>query len=108
MARKKTHKNPIMADMPCKEVLAEGRKIVSELMDYLGKNKLFLMFDPDQYELRLGPDGVAFVEDGVHPDGKIPYTQEDDELWHDNYSLDIEWTEFDPDNFDDDIDEENN
>lgn len=108
MATKKTHKNPLMAKMPCEEVLAEGRKIVSELMDYIGKNKLFLMFDPDDYKLRLGPDGVTFVEDGVQPKGKIPYTQTEDEFWNDNYSLGIEWSEFDPDIFDDedDYDEE--
>ena len=107
MAKKKTHKNPIMAKMPCEEVLAEGRKIVSELMDYLGKNKLYLMFDPDNYKLRLGPDGVAFSDDGVQPKGKIPYTQEEDDLWQDKYSLGIEWGEFDPDNFDDEeIDED--
>lgn len=102
MAKKKTHKNKILAKMPCEEVLAEGRKIVSELMDYLGKNKLFLMFDPDNYNLRLGPDGVAFAEeDGVQPKGKIPYTEVEDDFWHDNYSLHVEWSEFDPDNLDD-------
>ena len=99
MAKKK---NTLMGNMPSKEVLAEGRQLVSELMDYLGKNKLYLMFDPDDYKLRLGPDGLTHVEDGVQPKGKIPYTQEEDEVWNDNYSLDVEWGEFDPDNFDDD------
>lgn len=99
MAKKK---NTLMGKMPSKEVLAEGRQIVSELMDYLGKNKLYLMFDPDDYKLRLGPDGLTHVEDGVQPKGKIPYTPEEDEVWDDNYSLDIEWSEFDPDVLSDD------
>lgn len=93
MAKKK---NTLMSKMPSKEVLAEGRQIVAELMDYLGKNKLFLIFDPDDYKLRLGPEGLTHVEDGVQPKGKIPYTQEENEVWDDNYSLDIEWSEFDP------------
>lgn len=99
MAKKK---NTLMGKMPSKEVLAEGRKIVSELMDYLGKNKLYLMFDPDDYKLRLGPEGLTHVEDGVQPSGKIPYTTDEDEVWDDNYSLDIEWSEFDPDVLSDD------
>lgn len=99
MAKKK---NTLMGKMPSKEVLAEGRQIVSELMDYLAKNKLYLMFDPDDYKLRLGPEGLTYVEDGVQPKGKIPYTQEENEVWDDNYSLDIEWSEFDPDVLSDD------
>ncbi len=103
MAKKK---NTLMGNMPSKEVLAEGRQIVAEFMEYLADNKLFLIFDPDDYKLRLGPDGLTYAEDGVQPKGKIPYTKEEDEAWDDNYSLGVEWGEFDPDNFDDDVEED--
>ena len=97
MATKK--KTTLVDNMPSETVLAEGRQIVTELMQYLADNKLYLMFDPDDYNLRLGPEGLCYREDETAPKGKIPYTQEEDEVWHDKYSLDIEWSEFDPDNF---------
>ncbi len=98
-------KKTLLDRMPSAEVLAEGRQIVSDLMKYLGKHKLFLMFDPDNYKLRLGPDGVAFVSEGEKPENKIPYTQEEDGVWEDKFSLDVDWSEFDPDNFDDEVEE---
>lgn len=98
MATKTKTKSPLMDNMPSEEVLAEGRQIVADLMKYLSDNKLFLMFDPDTYQLRLGPDGLAYSD--VQPKGKIPYTQEEDEVWADKFNLGIEFSEFDPDNFD--------
>ena len=98
MATKAKTKSPLMDKMPSEEVLAEGRQIVADLMKYLSDNKLFLMFDPDDYTLRLGPGALAYSD--VQPKGKIPYTKEEDEVWHDNYSLGIEFSEFDPANFD--------
>lgn len=94
-----TTKKTLVDYMPPETVLAEGRQIVAELMKYLADNKFYLMFDPDNYDLRLGPEGLCYREDETAPKGKIPYTQEEDEVWLDNYSLDIEWSEFDPDNF---------
>lgn len=93
-------KNTLMDNMPPETVLAEGRQIVADLMKYLADNKLYLMFDPDDYDLRLGPGGLCYRTEGdPAPKGTIPYTMEEDEVWRDNYSLGIEWTEFDPDNF---------
>ena len=107
MAKTKKRKKTLVDEMPSAEVLAEGRQIVAELMKYLGKHNLFLMFDPDSYKLRLGPDGVAFVFEGdSKPENKIPYTQEEDGVWEDKFSLDVEWSEFDPDNFDDEAEED--
>jgi len=42
----------------------------------------------------------------VQPKGKIPYTQAEDEIWHNTFSLGVDWSEFDPDNFDEDEDGE--
>lgn len=106
MAKTKKPKKTLLDYMPSAEVLAEGRQIVADLMKYLGKHKLFLMFDPDNYKLRLGPEGVAFVFEGEPPENKIPYTQEEDREWEDKFSLNVDWGEFDPDNFDDEDEED--
>ena len=99
-------KKTLIDYMPSQELLAEGRQIVAEFMQYLSDNKLVLLFDPDDYILRLGPEGLCYREGKPAPKGKIPYTKEEDEVWHDKYSLDVDWSEFDPDNFDDEVEED--
>ena len=101
MAKKK-----LIDYMPSQEILAEGRQIVADLMKYLADNKLFLLFDPDDYSLRLGPEGLCHCEGTPVPKGKIPYTKEEDDEWDDKFSLDVGWSEFDPDNFDDEDEED--
>ena len=101
MAKKK-----LIDYMPSQEILTEGRQIVAELMKYLADNKLVLLFDPDHYILRLGPEGLCFREGIPAPKGKIPYTKEEDKEWKDKFSLDVDWSEFDPDNFDDELEED--
>lgn len=101
MATTKKKKTTLMDNMPSREVIEEGRQILADLMKLLDENNLFLIFDPDDYSLRLGPDGLTYPKNEKAPKGKIPYTEEEDQFWGENYTLGGKWGEFDPDNFND-------
>lgn len=100
MRKTRKPKETLTGNMPSEEVLAQGRKLFADLMKHLDKNKLFLMFDPDDYSLRIGPDGLGCSTSKTKPKGTIPYTQEEDEDWNSKFSLPLEFSEFDPANFD--------
>lgn len=127
MAKSKKGKGgPIMSAMPTPKTLEKGKDIFNRLVNLLSDNGFVLIFDPDDYGMRIGPAGlhegngqqpplgnVKVSDKGIRrrngkklPSDMIPYTAELDEEWDEKYSLGVDWGEFDPDNFEDLDDED--
>jgi hypothetical protein len=104
MAKNKKGKGgPIMSAMPTPKTLEKGKNLFNRLVKLLSDNGFVLIFDPDDYGLRIGPAGLHQGDKGIRrKNGKkpsndmIPYTSELDEEWDEKYSLGVEWGEFDP------------
>lgn len=107
MAKNKKGKGgPIMSAMPTPKTLENGKNLFNGLVKLLSDNGFVLIFDPDDYGMRIGPAGLHQGNGKKMSSDMIPYTAELDEEWNEKYSLGVEWGEFDPDNFDDLDDED--